>query len=117
MSPVPRPALGFAAWLLLLVLAGSSLWPVLAYIPASPTNDTAPTDNSTTPSHLILEWFGGGYSEDVSYQLVGADSDGISKVRHDMLQVMRTLTVFQGVLVHFSEFRLSNDSSEYGRCV
>lgn len=95
MFPVPRPALGFAAWLLLLVLAGSSLWPVLAYIPASPTNDTAPADNSTTPSHLILEWFGGGYSEDVSYQLVGADSDGISK----------------GVLVHFSEFKLSNDTT------
>ncbi|EKM54537.1 uncharacterized protein PHACADRAFT_196967 [Phanerochaete carnosa HHB-10118-sp] len=91
-----RPALLFTSWMLVFAVIGSSLWSsVQAYIPASPTNDTFPDDNSTSPSQLVLEWFGGEYAEDVSYQLVGADSDGISK----------------GVLVHFSEFKLSNDTT------
>lgn len=66
----------------LLVLLGSLLClRVDAYIPASPTNETSMPMNSSTPSHLKLQWYSGGYTENVSYQLVGADSDGISKVR------------------------------------
>ncbi|GJE92146.1 E3 ubiquitin protein ligase [Phanerochaete sordida] len=82
-----------ASWIALLAFSTSLPRPVHAYIPASPTNDTGTSDNSTSPSHLVLTWFGGGYSEAVSYQLVGADSDGISK----------------GALVHFSELKLSDD--------
>lgn len=77
-----------------------TLSPVLAYIPASPVNGTvAPPDasgsNGSDASFLNLQWFGGGYQEKVSYQLVGADSNGISK----------------GALVHFSENNLTNDTT------
>lgn len=53
---------------------------VRAYIPASPVNDTGVATNGSLPSHLDLQWYGGGYQEDISYQLVGADTTGISKV-------------------------------------
>ena len=62
------------------------LWSIFApilvhgYIPASPANDTGSATNGSLPSHLDLQWYGGGYQEDISYQLVGADSSGISKV-------------------------------------
>ncbi|KIP05108.1 hypothetical protein PHLGIDRAFT_108675 [Phlebiopsis gigantea 11061_1 CR5-6] len=69
--------------------------PVLAYIPASPTNNTNGDTNITSPSQLQLRWYGGGYSEAVSYQLVGAESNGVSR----------------GALVHFSELNLSNDTT------
>ncbi|PSR70731.1 hypothetical protein PHLCEN_2v13388 [Hermanssonia centrifuga] len=66
------------------------------YIPASPTNATdGDAINGTAPSKLNLEWFGGKLSENISYQLVGADSTGISS----------------GALVHFSEVDLSNDTT------
>lgn len=56
-----------------------------AYIPASPTNDTATAVqdglNVTDISKLNLQWYHGGDSQTVSYQLVGADSLGVSKVR------------------------------------
>ncbi|KAI0634400.1 hypothetical protein C8Q77DRAFT_751126 [Trametes polyzona] len=71
-------------WPLLLVLVSYAL-DALAYIPAHATNDT--TGFSDTSS-LVLQWYPeSSYSETVSYQLVGADSTGIS----------------QGVLVHFTE--------------
>ncbi|KAI0075124.1 hypothetical protein K474DRAFT_1564301, partial [Panus rudis PR-1116 ss-1] len=65
------------------------------YIPASPVNTTADATNGTQASHLNLMWLGGNYGEDVSYQLVGADSTGVNK----------------GALVHFSEEGLKNDST------
>lgn len=60
--------------------------PARAYIPAQGTNQTnvaqAAGINFTDVSRLSLQWFPmGSYSETVSYQLVGADSLGISKVR------------------------------------
>jgi hypothetical protein len=78
-------------WAFLVVLP-----PVCAYIPAQPTNDTdkSPTNVST----LQMQWFPNGlasshgdllsvlilasrnFGDDVSYQLVGAGSLGISKV-------------------------------------
>ncbi|OJT05793.1 transmembrane domain- and RING domain-containing protein 4 [Trametes pubescens] len=71
-----------------------------AYIPAQGTNETGVAQaagiNFTDVSRLSLQWFPmGSYSETVSYQLVGADSLGISK----------------GALVHFSEDKLLNDTS------
>ncbi|KAF9012349.1 hypothetical protein BDQ17DRAFT_1537219 [Cyathus striatus] len=65
---------------------------VYAYIPAQPTNSTTVAIqgglNITDVSKLHVQWFSNGsYSENVSYQLVGNGSNGIS----------------QGVLVRFSE--------------
>ncbi|CAA7261605.1 unnamed protein product [Cyclocybe aegerita] len=76
-----------------LVLAVS----VCAYIPALPTNSTSDAIagglNVTDISKLHMRWFSNGsYSQDVSYQLAGYGSNGMSK----------------GVLVHFSEEKVSN---------
>lgn len=65
---------------------------VLAYIPALPTNSTesaiAGGLNVTDVSKLHLQWYSNGsYWENVSYQLAGFESTGISK----------------GALVHFTE--------------
>ncbi|RDB25079.1 hypothetical protein Hypma_007906 [Hypsizygus marmoreus] len=70
---------------------------VLAYVPALPTNSSqeaiAGGLNVTDISKLHLRWFSNGYySQNVSYQLVGQESQGISK----------------GVLVHFSEVNVNN---------
>ncbi|OBZ70808.1 hypothetical protein A0H81_09061 [Grifola frondosa] len=67
----------------LLLVAGTR---VRAYIPAVPTNDTALAEqgglNITDASKLNLQWFQMGFnSENVSYQLVGAASTGVNKVR------------------------------------
>ncbi|CAL1707221.1 unnamed protein product [Somion occarium] len=80
-----------------LLVCYPALWiGVNAYIPASPVNSTADPNNGTEgPSHLDLMWLGGSYGEDVSYQLVGANSSGVSK----------------GALVHFSEEHLDNDTT------
>ncbi|KAI0339775.1 hypothetical protein BDW22DRAFT_1431273 [Trametopsis cervina] len=84
--------LTLALWCALL-LCGSA---VEAYIPALPTNASVTTGgNDTATAQLKLQWFKGGYSENVSYQLVGADSTGFS----------------QGALVRFSEFKLNNDTT------
>ncbi|GJE92148.1 hypothetical protein PsYK624_083010 [Phanerochaete sordida] len=82
-------------WLSLAVFAflGGPL--TYAYIPASPSNVTAIEGNSTDASHLTMQWYGGGYQEGVRYDLVGADSEGIS----------------EGVMVHFSEEGLSNETT------
>lgn len=82
-SPLTRLARCTAEWFLALcfciaVLCSSG---AEAYIPASPTNFTLPSMNDSSPSKLVLEWFHGGDSEDVSYQLVGADSSGFNQVR------------------------------------
>lgn len=88
-----------------------------AYIPASPTNitGTAGGPNVTDVSKLHLQWYSTGcvaalalsflafvylgsrrsYWENVSYQLVGNGSNGVS----------------QGALVHFSEQTVNNDSA------
>jgi hypothetical protein len=70
---------------------------VKAYVPASPTNSSqeaiAGGLNVTDISNLNLQWYlDGSYSEHVSYQLAGNNSNGISK----------------GVLVHFSEEKVTN---------
>ena len=67
-------ALGWCALFLV------SLWSTgaHAYIPAVAVNDTLPT---TDNSSLWISWDSGETTEDVSYQLVGADSTGISQVR------------------------------------
>ena len=55
---------------------------VYAYIPASPVNSTTNATGITDgASRLNLLWLGGNYGEDVSYQLVGAGSNGVSRVR------------------------------------
>ncbi|KAF5355038.1 hypothetical protein D9756_005300 [Leucocoprinus leucothites] len=63
-----------------------------AYVPASPTNSTraaiAGGLNMTDISKLRLQWYSNGnYVENVSYQLAGNGSSGISK----------------GILIHFTE--------------
>lgn len=59
-----------------------------AYIPASPVNSTLNSTSGTdTSSRLNLLWLGGNYGEDISYQLVGANSNGVSKVRISLTTV------------------------------
>ncbi|KAF4563312.1 hypothetical protein EYR40_006970 [Pleurotus pulmonarius] len=63
-----------------------------AYIPALPTNSTVAgvqgAPNTTDVSQLTVQWyFNGSYSDNVSYELAGMESNGISR----------------GALVHFSE--------------
>ncbi|KAI0958926.1 hypothetical protein AcV7_004607 [Taiwanofungus camphoratus] len=98
------PLTDLARLLPLFLLTVLSLGPrAHAYIPALPTNDThaaAQNDggtNTTAASRLDLQWWQmGSYSESVSYQLVGADSTGITK----------------GALVHFSEDGLTNETTD-----
>lgn len=69
-----------SAWSLFILLPYLRLG-VDAYIPASPVNSTANATNGTDgASRLNLMWLGGNYGEDISYQLVGANSNGVSKV-------------------------------------
>ncbi|KAH7916582.1 hypothetical protein BJ138DRAFT_995548 [Hygrophoropsis aurantiaca] len=80
----------FSLYLLFVLLALTNI--ALGYIPAVGTNDTSsvgqPGSNITDSSKLHLQWFSNGSDwEYISYQLVGANSNGIS----------------QGALVHFSE--------------
>jgi len=82
---------------LLFALAGVD---VHAYIPASPTNSTDAAIqqglNMSDASKLQLRWYSdGSLSESVSYQLVGADTTGVS----------------EGVLLHFSEDMVANDTT------
>ena len=80
-------------WLCFLTVLGSLLCaPVHAYIPASPTNETSVSTNSSSLSHLKLQWFGGTNEQDVSYQLVEKGSNGISKVRSsDTIEILSML--------------------------
>ena len=60
--------------------------PALGYIPAQATNETDVAQqaglNFSDVSKLSLQWYPmGSYTEQISYQLVGADSSGINKVR------------------------------------
>ncbi|KAF8342184.1 uncharacterized protein EI90DRAFT_3285286 [Cantharellus anzutake] len=57
----------------------------VAYLPAVPTNNVSAVH--VNASMVVLEWSGGVYSRDVSYQLVGSTTTGIDK----------------GALVHFAE--------------
>ncbi|EGO25282.1 hypothetical protein SERLADRAFT_465174 [Serpula lacrymans var. lacrymans S7.9] len=75
---------------------------VHGYIPALPTNDTTAAatqgglNNTTDVSHLHIQWYSNGsFWQNVSYQLVGWNSSGIT----------------QGALVHFGEEYASNDTS------
>ncbi|KAM6502262.1 hypothetical protein JOM56_002239 [Amanita muscaria] len=70
-----------------------------AYIPAQPTNSSEAAVNGglniTDISKLHLQWYANGsYLDNVSYQLAGAESNGLSR----------------GVLVHFSEASTSEDT-------
>ncbi|KAG1890256.1 hypothetical protein F4604DRAFT_1568195 [Suillus subluteus] len=65
------------------------------YIPAQPSNETSQI-NGMNASRLILQWYPNGSDwEYVSYQLVGADSNGTTK----------------GALVHFTESLAMNEST------
>ncbi|KIJ67796.1 hypothetical protein HYDPIDRAFT_107293 [Hydnomerulius pinastri MD-312] len=69
---------------------------VHGYIPAQPSNSTIQGSNGTNASRLHLQWYTNGSDwEFVSYQLVGADSNGIT----------------QGALVHFSEDYAGNETT------
>lgn len=81
------------------------LLPVQAYIPAIPTNDTnaaiADGLNVTDISRVYLQWYNsvglpGEDSQTVSYQLVGDNSNGVSK----------------GALVRFSEENAKNATND-----
>ncbi|KAG1832480.1 hypothetical protein EV424DRAFT_1368917 [Suillus variegatus] len=75
----------------LLNLIGSAY----GYIPAQPSNDTSQINGMNT-SRLILQWYPNGSDwEYVSYQLVGANSNGTTK----------------GALVHFTESLAMNETS------
>ncbi|RXW24955.1 hypothetical protein EST38_g867 [Candolleomyces aberdarensis] len=82
---------------LLFLLVPALLHHVQAYIPASPTNSSQEAIegglNVTDISKLDMFWFSqGSYSQYVSYQLAGNETNGISK----------------GALVHFSEEKANN---------
>ncbi len=73
--------MAIAAAIVLVLLPGS----VLGYIPAQATNETDVAQqagfNFSDVSKLSLQWYPmGSYTEQISYQLVGADSLGINKV-------------------------------------
>ncbi|KAI3618955.1 ring finger domain [Moniliophthora roreri] len=82
---------------ILFLFALLSSFCVLAYVPASPTNNTedaiAAGLNVTDVSLLHLQWFANGsYTQHISYQLAGNGSQGVT----------------QGALVHFSEVEVNN---------
>lgn len=79
---------------IVLVLLPSS---VLGYIPAQATNETNVAQqaglNYSDVSKLSLQWYPmGSYTGQISYQLVGADSSGISKVRNAFRNVIARLS-------------------------
>ncbi|KAH7888679.1 hypothetical protein F5I97DRAFT_1925217 [Phlebopus sp. FC_14] len=66
------------------------------YIPAQPSNETTQGTTGINASRLHLQWYSNGSDwEFVSYQLAGANSNGIT----------------QGALVHFSEDNAGNDTT------
>lgn len=69
---------GYRLLTLLAVLAVG----VRAYIPAVATNNVSSISDSG--SGIFLEWYTGGYNEGISFQLVGKNSTGISKVRFSL---------------------------------
>lgn len=70
---------------------------VHGYIPALPSNDTT-VNAGGNASHLDMQWYGGGFTENVSYQLVGANSNGVSQVCFYSLR----FTMITFYRVHFS---------------
>ena len=84
---LPGSALRWLHWATIATLIALTLSPgfVFGYIPAQGTNDTAVAQqagqNFSDASKLSLQWYPmGSYTEQISYQLVGADSTGINKV-------------------------------------
>ncbi|TBU61608.1 hypothetical protein BD310DRAFT_956809 [Dichomitus squalens] len=97
-----RSALGWPHWATIATLIVLALSPrsTFGYIPAQGTNDTTVAQqagqNFSDASKLSLQWYPmGSYTEQISYQLVGADSTGINK----------------GALVHFSEDKMPNGTT------
>lgn len=79
----------------LLFVFSSLVGSAYGYIPAQPSNDTSQVNGMNT-SRLILQWYSNGLDwEYVSYQLVGADSNGTTK----------------GALVHFTESLAMNETT------
>ncbi|KAG2116946.1 hypothetical protein DEU56DRAFT_839651 [Suillus clintonianus] len=79
----------------LLSMFSSLMGSAYGYIPAQPSNDTSQM-NGMNASRLILQWYSNGADwEYVSYQLVGADSNGTTK----------------GALVHFTEGLAVNETT------
>ncbi|KAG1816088.1 uncharacterized protein BJ212DRAFT_1356341 [Suillus subaureus] len=80
---------------ILLSVLSSLMGSAYGYIPAQPSNDTSQI-NGMNASRLILQWYPNGSDwEYVSYQLVGAGSNGTTK----------------GALVHFTESLAMNEST------
>ena len=92
LTGAPRARSGIAGKMLrcvavLFIVCLAATWVPLAhaYIPATPTNQTKVAQaaglNFSDVSTLDMQWFPmGSYKENVSYQLVGAYSNGINKV-------------------------------------
>ncbi|KAG2756125.1 hypothetical protein P692DRAFT_20716007 [Suillus brevipes Sb2] len=79
----------------LLSVFSSLMGSAYGYIPAQPSNDTSQINGMNT-SRLILQWYSNGSDwEYVSYQLVGADSNGTTK----------------GAIVHFTESLAINQTT------
>ena len=51
-----------------------------AYIPAYPTNETAPATEQSQYTFLMLQWFQGIYYTDGLYNLLGANDTAILQV-------------------------------------
>ncbi|KAF9227339.1 hypothetical protein BS17DRAFT_694766 [Gyrodon lividus] len=88
-------SLSFGAFVL---FALTLLWPlaVHGYVPAQPSNVTTQGTNFVNASKLHLQWYTNGSDwEFVSYQVVGAHSNGRS----------------EGILVHFSEDYAGNETT------
>ncbi|KNZ72777.1 E3 ubiquitin-protein ligase RNF13 [Termitomyces sp. J132] len=87
---------------------------ILAYVPAQPTNSTQEAIdgglNVTDISKLYLRWYPNGYySQNISYQLAGLDTQGTSMVcRLSFIYDICRDSLAQGALVHFSEDKVSN---------
>ncbi|OCH95110.1 hypothetical protein OBBRIDRAFT_768211 [Obba rivulosa] len=109
--PPPRRLYAPYAVLLAVVLVLGLIAGVDAYIPAVPTNNTSAAQqsgqNASDGSTLNLQWYPYSQSSDpVSYQLVGANSNGVNKV----CSVFGVICS-KGALVHFSETNLTNDTT------
>ncbi|KAG0704496.1 hypothetical protein DFH29DRAFT_1037815, partial [Suillus ampliporus] len=96
---------------ILLSVSSCLMGSAYGYIPAQPSNDTS--QNSMNASRLNLQWYSNGSDwEYVSYQLVGAGSNGTTKVHRCQYELTSDLILEQGALVHFTESLVQNETSK-----
>jgi len=118
------------------LLFATLVLPILAYIPATPINSTGNTNSggldTSDASTILLQWYSNGcadksiktypkgwsdqsnssYAQNISYQIAGKGSTGITKVGFFfLLECSFTSWLFQGALVHFSEDGVNNSTS------